>query len=211
MHARQVEEVQTGGIAVGGGTEGTRSLDGEGHQAVVGRTEIAVLVHHADGEVGQVLAVGRELHAVGHHFQVMGLAGRAHNLLFGGAAVLVVSHDFQFTGFVGYVHPHQAVAALQPQSILFLQRKRCFRIQFTLLSVALPVDEEFSFGVAGVDKDGSDLPFPTGPGPVGQHVQGVVALVPQATVEVVAVFGQAGEVDDAEHGAMAGPCVGVVG
>ena len=140
----------------------------------------------------------------------MGLAGRAHNLLFSRTAVLVVGHDFQFAGFIGHVHPHQAVATLQPQSILFLQRKRCFRIQFTLLSVALPVDEEFGFGVAGVDKDGGVLPFPARPGPVGQHVQGVVALVPQATVEVVAVLGQAGQVDDAEHGAMAGPCVGVV-
>ena len=80
-----------------------------------------------------------------------------------------------------------------------------------LPSLTHSVDKEFGFGIVGVDIDRRDFPFAPRPRPVGQHVQGGGRLVPNGAVEIVAVLGQGGEVDNAEEGGVRRPGIGVVG
>lgn len=126
---------------------------------------------------------------------------------------LVVGHDLDGARLVAGVHPHQSVAFLPLEVLL-----RGFGVAAVdghgqilgAATLAHAVDKQFSLGIVGVDKHRCDLAFASGPGPVGQDVEGFLILVPVAAVEVVAVFGYACEVDDAEQRAVAWP-VGVVG
>ena len=77
-------------------------------------------------------------------------------------------------------------------------------------ALALAVDEELSLVVVGVAHHRCHLAFASRPSPVGQQMDGVVAVVPYRAVEIVAVLGQSGEVADAEIAAARRP-VGVVG
>ena len=70
---------------------------------------------------------------------------------------------------------------------------------FGASALALSVDKEFSLGVVGIDKYRRDLTFASSPVPMGQDVECFSFGVPVAAVEVVAVLGQAGQVDDAEE------------
>ena len=79
-----------------------------------------------------------------------------------------------------------------------------------MLTVALAIDEKFRSGIAGINKDGSILSFPARPCPVRKDVQGICGLVPDAAVQIIAVFGQACQVNDAEYGTVAGPGIRVV-
>ena len=45
---------------------------------------------------------------------------------------------------------------------------------------------------------------------MGQYVQGVLLLIPMATIEPVAILGQTSEVNDAEERRVAGP-IGIIG
>lgn len=60
VHAGVVEDVEAGGVAVGGGTVGAGAGDLERHFTAVVRTEVAVLVYDPDSVIGEVLAVGAE-------------------------------------------------------------------------------------------------------------------------------------------------------
>ena len=84
-----------------------------------------------------------------------------------------------------------------------------FTGEFGALAEADTVEEEFALVGIGVSHDGDGVARV--PVPVGEQVGGVVARVPLGAVEVVAVLGNAREVDDAEIGGVTGPCVGVVG
>ena len=46
---------------------------------------------------------------------------------------------------------------------------------------------------------------------MGQDVQRLFAFLPLTAVEVVAIFGQRGQIYDAEETAVVGPCVSIVG
>ena len=64
---------------------------------------------------------------------------------------------------------------------------------FGIIDLAsLPKDRYYLFrsGIAGINKDGSILSFPARPCPVRKDVQGVCGLVPDAAVQIIAVFGQ---------------------
>lgn len=49
----------------------------------------------------------------GFEHNALGQAGRTHHLCRGRLSILVESHDFQRSGLILHIHPHQAVAVLQ--------------------------------------------------------------------------------------------------
>ena len=123
----------------------------------------------------------------------------------------MVSHYTEFSWLIFHVVPHQPITALQPEGILVLQTLSLSLRQLALPSQAFAIEEEFSFGSIGIDKDGSHLTFTARPGPVGQDVQGRHLRIPDGAVEIIAVLGEGSQVDDAEHTAVTGPGIGVVG
>ena len=146
----------------------------------------------------------------GDEFKVVRFACGTHDLLIGFPALLVIGHYTHFARLVDGIHPHQAVT-LQHFGVINLAFGNGGIGHLALAAIALAVDEEFGFGIVGIDKYGNGVTLVARPGPVGQDVQGVFVLVPDALVEEVAVLGDAGQVDDSEHGAVVGPCIGVVG
>ena len=74
-------------------------------------------------------------------------------------------------------------------------------------ALGLPVDEEFHLvGVVIVGPEVYLLAFL--PVPVGEEVQDGLVRPPLALIQVINVFGESGQVDDAEVGAARGPAVG---
>ena len=156
--------------------------------------EVALGVFYAGRDVGQVLAVGGEGVAVGHQLDVVRSAGGAHGFFGHGFALGVVGHYFEGAGRVFYVVPHQAVAGLG-----------LVGGALGLATLALAVHKELSRGVVGVGEHGRGLALAAGPGPVRQQVQGGLGGVPAGAVQVVPVLGQAGQVQNAEVGAVRRP------
>ena len=112
-------------------------------------------------------------------------------------AVGVIDHDAQLSWFVAHVVPAQAEAV---EAFFGVLRN---------LALTLAVEEKLCGGVVGIAIDGSHLSATAllsfrrrttlvAPSPVRQQVDGVLLLVPVRAVEEVAVFGQSGEVADAE-------------
>ena len=119
------------------------------------------------------------------------------------AALGIVGHHLDVARFILHLVPHQAVAFLHGLCLLL----RAFRAA----ALALAVDKQFRRGVGGVDKHRCHLPLAARPRPVGQHVERFRPGVPHAAVQVEAVLGQRGQVDDAEHRRVVGPGIRVVG
>ena len=72
--ARQVEEVEVGGIAVSGGAEASGTFYTEVDEVGGIGDEVAVFIHHAHSDIAEVVAVGLQTRAVGDEFEVVGLA-----------------------------------------------------------------------------------------------------------------------------------------
>ena len=115
-----MEKVEAGGIAIGCRAVTAGSFYRERDKTIVRRTEIAVFIDNADGDVGKVFTVGSKPGAVGNQFQMMRFAGGTDDFLFCRFAGSILSHDFQFARFIRNIHPHQAVAALQGKRVLAL-------------------------------------------------------------------------------------------
>ena len=199
VHFGFLERTERGGVAVGGGLECSGSVDLEPDGTGIGGYYVAVLVSHLHGEIHKVVAIGLEGGAVRGHDEVVGLSGSAHHLGLGGIARGIVCHDLELAGLVDGLVPHQAVAVLDGRVVLLAHALR------------LAVNEELGLGIGGVDEYGGHLTLAPFPVPVGKHMERGGLLVPARAVEIVAVFGERGEVDDAEDRTVAGPCVGVVG
>ena len=105
--------------------------------------------------------------------------------------------------------PHQAVAALKVFSDTALCRGRGG--SFSLAAIADAIDEEFGFRPGSVDEDRNLFAFMAFPVPMREDVEGRGLTVPDAAIEPVAVLRDGGEVYDAEHGAVVGPGILVVG
>ena len=202
VHLGQVEEFERGGVAIGACTVGACSTYAEADEVLGIGTEVACLVDHADGNEGEVFAIGCEAGAVGYQLDVVGLTGGVDFAGGYGFAFIVVGYDLDGAGFVAGVHPHEAVAGL---TLELGGREGVGTVfggdgeVFGATALTLAIDEEFGTGVVGVDKDGGYLAFASGPGPMWQEVKGFGGLVPVTAIEVVAVFGKAGKVDDAEE------------
>ena len=72
-------------------------------------TEISVLIHHRNGEVDQVFAIGCKSLSVGLDDEMMGLTGGSHHFFGCFVAFGIVGHHLQFAGFIDDVVPAQAI------------------------------------------------------------------------------------------------------
>ena len=218
FHGGLGEDFDAGGIAVADALELGGSADADRELLVGIGYEIAVCIEDVDGDEGHVFAIGLEgldgCAEVACQLNLRGSTGGLHGLGAYFFAVLVIHHHLQFARFVLHVVPAQAVAVdgrvVDVGNFALLA---CTALHVGSLGDAalrLSVHEEFGSGVVGVAIDGGHLAFASRPCPVGQEVDGLVGGVPVRAIEVVAVFGQSGEVEDAEVGRAAGP-IAVVG
>ena len=199
LHLRILERQQTRRVAVGPGFVCACACHGEFNHLVGIGHRIAVAVEGFDGEVHQLVAVGSYRVAVRSDTERGRLTGGAHGLFCGGIACLIIGHDLDLARLIHHIVPAEAVAVYDNAVVL------------GTASLALAVDKEFGRRIRCVYEYGSHLAFASGPCPVRKHMQGLVGLVPFGTVKIVAVLGKRREVDYAEVGAVAGPCIGIVG
>ena len=64
------------------------------------------------------------------------------------------------------------------------------------------VDKQFSFRIIGIDVNRNLFTFPTFKIPMGENMQGMVFLVPKASIKVKAVFRKTGQVKYSKYRAM---------
>ena len=109
--------------------------------------------------------------------------------------VLIVCHHTYLTWLIYHIIPTQTVAVEKCDARVCIRRSigiaedvLCVDV-LTESSLTLSVDEELSLGIVCIDEDGCHLSFTSWPCPVGQHVEGVILLVPLRTIEPVTVLG----------------------
>ena len=147
----------------------------------------------------------------------MRLASCAHYLGVCHIALFVVSHNLDFAWLIHHIVPAETVAVetvLATRSIRVSKERSATPRHWLLNAVgeivvhanvdmlqttlALAIDEEFSFWIAGIAEYWCDLTLAALPCPVREHVESLVGCVPVGAVEINAVFWQTCKVEDAE-------------
>ncbi len=179
-----------GGVAVVEAGDGGGAGEGEVDGVVGVGADVAVFVEDADGDEGEVLAVGGDFGAVGGEFNFGGGSGGGDFI--GGDDRAVFGGDgFEGAGGVG-------------DFPFVVDAGHVFGFFF---AEGLAVEEEFDGVGVGVGLDGDGFAFKAGPVPGGEEVDHGFGG-PLGLVDVEAVFGEAGDIDDAEVGRAGGPAIG---
>ena len=141
----------------------------------------------------------------------MCLSGCPDGFLSHSPAFIVVSHDPDFARLIFHVRPDEAVSSHQcpvvrKNALPFADRRGILPDD----ALADPVDEELGGRPGCIDHHRHIPAFLSLPVPVRKHVQSGLLPVPDAPVEVESVLRDGCQVNDAEHGGVARPGLGVV-
>src|ERR1039458_3342771 len=203
-----LEGLERGRVAVVDAGDGCGPADMELHEVVGERAEVPVPVLDADRDEGEIRAIGRNRLAIGRQHDARGRAGGLHGID-GELLAVAVADRLQLTGRIGDIplQPELADEGARLADIAAHWHREGVDAQF-LAAERVAIEPQLDLLGVGVDRHRDLLTLVAGPVPVREEVQrGLIG--PHTAVEVEAVLGEAGQVDDAEIRTMRGPIAGV--